>query len=141
MNQKLTATEKFILWFLRLDEIDFDSRRNLARHLQKTGKLDEKSAKFIDEAVRHLLLKNHKKAVELQNRYKMIQAQIEAEENPETSFRWKIARKVGNYMKKCATGFKIGFREYESRKNRSEESEQSTVEQQKVAELKAMLAT
>lgn len=139
MNQSSTDFEMFLEWFSNLEEIELEIRRDFFGHLVSVGYLDEKSIKFIDDSLNNLEQTSKERIVELQNELAERVAELEFENNKETSTVERIYRVAETKFKKLVTDFKKSFQYYQKSELKKEETTEQQQNQDEINQLKASL--
>ena len=129
--------ETFILWFLDLEDVPIQTRRDLCAHLIKVKTLDEKTFRFIEDQCTELVLRGLVREAELVVRLDFLQKAVEAEQ--EKPFANRIAEKGAAKMRLQSGQFKSLAKGYEKTQSVKEEASQSEAEEAQIAELKAQL--
>ncbi|MCF7917653.1 hypothetical protein K9L27_01445 [Candidatus Gracilibacteria bacterium] len=140
MENTSVELENFLLWFVQVEEIPMESRRDFLGHILKVGSLDEKAVHFIKETLEFLAQHSEKQAKELEKQFNILSALLSDEKNKESSIKEKVVRAAEKRMIQLALDFKEDFKAFELEKNTKAEVIEEESAEAEVGNLKAKLA-
>ncbi len=122
-NQKDTL-ENFLRWFLDLEEISVEAKKEFTGHLLEVGGFDDVAATYVDVVMSYLIETSSEQAKRAKEQLDAVQAAIEVEKNPETSLRVKSVREATDKMKDLAQSFKAKLYREEQKKEKGEAAQE-----------------
>jgi len=138
-NDLRLQIEKFILDFLKIEDIPLLEKEKFLDHLRMVGTLDEKSIQFIEYTLTDLYVKSKKQADELKRKLDVVSVAIYGEQIPEISVKDNIIKNAEIDMKNISNQFKSKYKRWDSSRSIREESQQVSGEEAEVARLKASM--
>lgn len=136
MTDKTTAEfEKFLTWFLDLEEISIYTRRDFLAHIIEVGGIDEKAAKFIDDTLAQLEEGLTQEINEFDHTTNTIQS---LEDNVPVMEKQDIEQAEAE-MQRIADKFCNEFREAQERENQEAEAEETETEKVLAANTRAAI--
>ncbi len=134
MNEDITVLEEFTLWFLDQKEVPENMKRKLVGHIRENG-IDHWVEDFLQKSMHYLIHVNQEQVDMLKQRLAVLQADVEAENNPETSYRAKVIKERGEKMLALAETFVANV----VAQNKALEQYQVSAEQAEAEKLKATI--